>query len=339
MMKKISFPLITILLVSIIITLVGYNTLTLKKESEKYQELQNQYQNTSQSSHDASSNQTNSSKIKVYCIGDSLTLKNQSISYPSALAALTGFSVDTFGGMNDQTIDIAIRMGKTKIYCQNMTIPAKQTAIPLDIYDEDGDPLDVLKGSGQGMSQVSIDGISGVLKYDSQSQKHTFTRDEDGKETKISKLTQITAEFPKFDDQSIAVIFTGTYDPYSQNSIFRTITYQRAIINQLKTDKYIVVSLTSKRNFTIVDDMNRVLKQEHQDHFLDFRSYLLEHGLADAKISPTSVDQADLNKKYIPSSLLQEDLLNGNDKFNELLAQQIIEKMLELKYIDQNDLK
>ena len=121
--------------------------------------------------------------------------------------------------------------------------------------------------------------------------------------------------------------------------IFKTITYQRAIINQLKTKNYIVVSLTSKRRLPIVDDMNKVLKEEHKEHFLDFRDYLLNDGIKDAKITLTAQDKKDLQKGYIPSSFLQADMLNGNAKFNQLLAEQITKKMIDLKYINKNDIK
>ena len=143
-------------------------------------------------------------------------------------------------------------------------------------------------------------------------------------------MTQIKSEIPTFEKNNVAIIFTGTYDPQTQNGIFKTITYQRAIINQLKTKNYIVVSLTSKRRLPIVDDMNKVLKEEHKEHFLDFRDYLLNDGIKDAKITLTAQDKKDLQKG---------DMLNGNAKFNQLLAEQITKKMIDLKYINKNDIK
>lgn len=83
------------------------------------------------------------------------------------------------------------------------------------------------------------------------------------------------------------------------------ITYQRAILNQIKTQKYVVVSMTSKRQNNLVRDDNNVLKEEHKDHFLDFRTYLLTNGLKDANITATEQDQKDLTNSYIPSSLLK----------------------------------
>lgn len=323
-MKKTSFTLIVTLLICIIVTLVGYNELTIRKDSKKFQEINAKYQSQTTSI---------SNSISINCIGDSMLLGTGSSATPSMLANDTHMSVNSFGGKTDQSIDISIRLDKTKIYCQNIAIPETPEPVTLTIYDKDGEEMDVLKSTGTNFTKVEIAGISGKLKYDSQNKIHTFTRDQKGKETKITSLTQIFGDFPKFESNDIAIIFTGTYDKQQTNGIFRTITYQKAIINQLKTKKYIIVSLTSKRNMPIVKDNNDVLKKEYDDNFLDFRSYLLKDGLKDAGITPTSQDKKDLEQGYIPSSLLEKDLLHGNSTYHKLLTQQLIKKMKELKYI------
>ena len=52
-----------------------------------------------------------------------------------------------------------------------------------------------------------------------------------------------------------------------------------------------------------MNDMNQVLEENFNEHYLDFRSYLMENGLTDAGIEATEQDQADLSNRYIPSSL------------------------------------
>lgn len=332
-MKKISFINVTILLVCMIICLIGYNTLVIRNESEELKKIKNQ--NITEREEE----KTYATKTPtIYCIGDSLTIGQGASSYPTALSSLTGFSVNKIGGATDQTIDIAIKLGRIKIYTQNISIPNTVKTIPISLYDENGTKLDVLKGNLENYKNVEIDGISGVLSYHSGTHQHMFTRNEVGEEKKISSLTQITAQLPEIEENSIAIIFTGTYDPNINNGIFRTITYQRAILNQLKTKKYIVVSLTSKRVFPIVDDMNAVLKEEHGEHFLDFRSYLLKSGLKDANIIATDQDKTDLSQNYIPSSLLRDNK-NGNSQFNQLLTEQLVKKMIELEYINEDQLK
>lgn len=331
-MKKSTFILTIILLMSILVTLVGYNELVIRKESLHYQEL------NTQSQQDKKDDEKTTKSMTIHCIGDSLTLGSKKSSYPQALSSLGNFSVDKFGGNQDQTMDLSIRLGGTNIYVNNVTIPATPTPVDITIYDETNQEMNVLKGTGNNFSTVEIAGVAGKLDYDYERQIHTFTRTQKGDEITITSLTPIVSDIPQYDKNDIFIIFTGTYDPYVQNSIFQTITYQRNIISQLKTDKYIIVSLTSKRRFQICHDMNVVLQEEHQDHFLDFRTYLLEHGLEDAHLTPTPQDEQDLLNGYIPSSLLNNDQLNGNHYFNELLAQQLILKMIELGYIDQDQI-
>lgn len=324
-MKKVSFIGIVVLLLCMIICLIGYNSLTIKQEREKYKET-SQYNQEPEKKVESSKNSPT-----IYCLGDSLS------SYPTALSALTGLSVNKLGGSTDQTIDIAIKIGRIKIYTNDITIPASTDSVDLTLYDEDENELDVLKGELDNFSSVTIAGVEGTLSYNSEKDTHTFKRDEAGDEVSISSPTEITAEIPEFEDNKIAIIFTGTYDPNIENGIFRTITYQRAIINQLDTDKYIVVSLTDKNRFPIVRDMNSVLAEEHGEHFLDFRSYLLSDGLNDANITPTEEDTEAIDNGYIPPSFLKDET-HGNGKFNDLLAEQLLEKMIDLGYLTQDQL-
>lgn len=80
--------------------------------------------------------------------------------------------------------------------------------------------------------------------------------------------------------------------------------------------------------------MNKILQENFKEHYMDFRTYLLNSGLNDAGIEATTEDQSDLANRRIPSSLLDESKLNGNSQFNELLTNQLINKMKELNYIN-----
>ena len=324
-MKKTPFILIVTLLVCMIVTLIGYNALTIRKESQKFQEINSKYQSQTVS-------KTTSSAPSILCVGDSMLLGTGSSSTPQMLARQTDMSVESFGGSLDQSIDISIRLGKTKVYVDDITIPASPSSVEVELYNNDKEKLDVLKSTGSNFTKVEIANIPGKLKYDAKKKTHIFTRDQKGKEVKITSPTVIKADFPQF-KPDIVILFTGTYDKQGTNGIFKTITYQRAILNQLKAKKYIIVSLTSKRNMDIVKDNNNVLKEEYGKNFLDFRSYLLEDGLKDANITPTSQDKKDLAKNYIPTSLLQKDLLHGNSHYHELLSEQLMKKMKDLGYI------
>ena len=89
-------------------------------------------------------------------------------------------------------------MGKIKIYTNNITIPETVTPVNLKIYDKDNNVLNVLKGKGSNFTTVEIAGISGKLKYNATKKTHTFTRDQNGVEKVITKLTQIKSENSNF---------------------------------------------------------------------------------------------------------------------------------------------
>lgn len=275
-------------------------------------------------------------KTAVNCIGDSLTLGNENTSYPKALSA-KGFTVNSYGGSQDQSIDGAIRMHGYLIYCENITIPASANeSVDITIYSGEGEVLNVLKTSGHNYDSVTIDGISGTLRYDSDRDIHTFTRSEAGQEHRVSGKAEIIAsEYATINKEDITVIWLGTYDRYYSLSIYRTVAHIQEIINANGIERYIVIGLTSRRRFEIVDDMNRILQENFGEHYYDFRTYLLGSGLNDAGIEATGEDQSDLGSRRIPSSLLDESRLNGNSRFNELLANQLISKMKELGYISE----
>ena len=329
-MKNKLFILLIILLSTMIITLVGYNTLVTKENNEKYQKIKQE-----QAAEFVKLQQITNTKI--YCLGDSVTTGETS--YPTMLSTLTGFSIEELGSPKEQSIDLSIRLGKVKIYTKDIIIPETVTAVDLTIYDEDSDVLDVLKNEGTSFSNVTIAGIPGKLKYDAEKKVHSFIRTKAGQTKNITALTPITAKLPTFDEDKVAIIFTGTYDPDIVNGIFRTITYQRQMISSINTEKYIVVSITADEMFDDVKDMNNVLKEEHKEHFLDFRNYLLTEGVNDPKIATSDKDIRNLNQGIIPNSLLEEDGVQGNSYYNELLAKQLLNKMIELQYIDENILK
>lgn len=330
-MKKVSFSITVVVLLAIIIGLIGYDRLTTNQNAKKYQSEDKTTTVAKETTKKETTKKKNSQRI--YCIGDSFTLGSEFASYPLNLEGLTNSEVIKFGGNLDTTYDLSIRVGRTKIYANNITIPADKSAVDLVFYNEKWEQVEALKNSGSNFDEVTIQGIKGSLTYDSSRNIHTFTREKSGKALTLTALTQIEATLPEFNENDIVVIFSGNYDKQNNLDIYRTITYYRAILNQIKTQKYVIVSMTSKRQNNLVRDENNILKEEHKDHFLDFRTYLLTNGLKDANITATEQDQKDLANSYIPSSLLKEDKFTGNDTFNQLLANQVYQKLKDLQYI------
>lgn len=262
----------------------------------------------------------------IYCVGDSLTLgaANQT-SYPDYLKKNVDNSITTIADENINSAALAIKLGTLNTYVNNITIPADTTEVAITLLDDKGVQQMVISQSQTNIENCSIEGIEGTISYNEQTKALTFKRKNKGESVKITKLTQVQVTKPEIKENSIVILYTGSYEQSVGGSL---ITYQKEIIKAFNTDKYIVVSLTQNdRNET-----NNLLKETYGNHYLDFKAYLLEKGLSDANIQPTAKDQQNITNKNIPTSLLADEL-NGNSQYNELLAKQIIAKMQELGYL------
>ena len=297
-MKKVTFSITVVVLLAMIVGLIGYDRFSTSQNAKKYQSEEKTTTTTKEETTKTKTKKKKNSQ-RIYCIGDSFTLGSEFASYPLNLESLTNSEIIKFGGNQDTTFDLSIRVGRTKIFANNITIPGDKEAVDLTFYNEKGEQVEALKNSGSNFDEVTIQGIKGTLAYDSSRNIHTFTRDKSGKAVTLTAPTQIEATLPEFNENDIVIIFSGNYD--KQNNLVR--------------------------------DDNNILKEEHKDHFLDFRTYLLTNGLKDANITATEQDQKDLTNSYIPSSLLKEDKFAGNDTFNQLLANQVYQKLQELHYI------
>lgn len=322
MLKNIGYKISVVVLLSMILGLIGYNHYIENKNAES---LSKQKVTTSEELKPVK--KTNN----IIAIGDQFV--NGNINFTNTLATEANANVTQFGGISDTSIDVAIRAMAVNVYVNKITIPSSVSPVAITLYNQQGEALDALHGTGTNFDNVTINGIEGQLSYNQQDKKLYFARHDAGKETVINKLTQVEGKKVDFNANDSYVFFVGQNDPYYKGSIFKTINNINAIVKKYNITKYVVVSLTSKRHYDIVDDMNDVLKEEFKDHYLDFRTYLLTNGLKDAGIQPTKQDTTDIKQHKIPTSLLNQDLFTGNKSFNDLLAKQINEKMKTLGYL------
>lgn len=323
MLKNIGFKISVVVIVAMIVSLLGYDHYTEKKNAES---LSKEKVTTP-----TETKPENTKKNNIVAIGDGFV--NGQTNFIDALANNANANVTQFGGVNDTSTDVAIRANALNVYVNNITIPSSVSPVAVTLYNQQGEALDALHGKGTNFDNVTIGGIEGQLSYNQQDKKLYFARNDAGKETAITKLTQVEGKKVDFNANDSYVFFVGQNDPYYKGSIFKTINNINYIVKKYNINKYVVVSLTSKRHYHIVDDMNDVLKEEYKDHYLDFRTYLLTNGLKDAGIQPTKQDTTDITQHKIPTSLLNQDLFTGNKSFNDVLAKQINEKMKALGYL------
>lgn len=271
-------------------------------------------------------------KPRIICWGDSLTETiDQKTAYPDVLRTITGCEVINYGVNSENTAMIAMREGAIPVYTKATVIPRTCDMIPVFLETETGHSIFFLDYGDGGVNPCSIGDVEGTLTQINGS--YYFARLEEGDIVSIDDDT-LFSTFAMKDSRSddVLVIFTGTNDFPDSTTIYDIIDLQRQMIKAAKCEKYIVIGLTYREGIDEINNVNDILANEYEEHFLDIRSYILNYGLEDAGIEMTGQDRVNLAKGEIPSSL-RSDYVHGNKYFYELLAKQLKRKLEYLGYI------
>lgn len=126
----------------------------------------------------------------------------------------------------------------------------------------------------------------------------------------------------------VSVIWLGTNNSnYSGEQMVSEI--EETFINNLTTDKYIVVGLLTT-NYS--DEKNQAFVDGFGDHFLNIREYFLENMWTVSGLSATEDDNADLGSGMIPRSF-RVDQTHLNPTGGKIVATAIKEKLELMGYI------
>ena len=245
-------------------------------------------------------------------------------SYVTYLSQSLNANIKVIGDAKLTSSALLVKLGVTPVYIDKLSIPSTTTPTSIVFLDSDGKANNDLLECQGSIEKVTINGIEGTITYQHEGNTLVFTRNEPGEASVVNSptLLQINSEI---ESDSILILYTGAYEESIRGSLAN---YQNQIIRAFNTDKYIVVSLTQDNR----NETNQALKNTHGEHFLDFKNYLLTSGLNDLGIQPTPADQQNIAENKIPDSL-KADSINGNDKYSQLLSNQIIKKLTEMQYI------
>ena len=278
-----------------------------------------------------------SDKPRILCWGDSMTQ-----GYPAKLRPLAGVSVKNYSAGGDTAEHIAMKQGALPFYATPFTIPASNEPVKVVMVDENYQVVESIADLGNtGLSPITIAGVTGKLyhRYEGDGECYYFERTGAAtEEVKVNRLTRIVTSGMR--DQrtgDIHIIFSGPSNEYNYDEAYKLIETQERMIEDIGHDRYIIISLTSLYYMPQIWEFNEDLAEHYGEHFLDFRTYLLEHGFEDAGITPTEEDLADQAKGEIPACFRAndgEDMEHGNDIYNQLLAEQVYAKLLELGYLE-----
>ncbi len=297
-----------------------------------------------------------SDAIQIFCWGDSMTAGG----YPEELrdyAFAQGygnreFKVYNYGAGGDTAEHVAMKQGAMPMYVAPFKIPADKTPVRIYLYDENYELVVSLADLGtKGLSPVTIAGQKGQISYKYDEEKdeecYYFARQGTGKfeEVTVDRLTRVvTNGMTTPDTDDFHVIFTGPSNEYNYDEADKLIATQQRMVDDIGTDNYIIISLTSLYYMPQIWEFNADLAEYWGEHFLDFRTYAIEHGLEDAaaqglidldaRDEETKLkDEENIAKGEIPYSMLV-DKEHGNYIYNTLLGQQVYKKLVELGYIE-----
>ncbi|MGV2947505.1 SGNH/GDSL hydrolase family protein [Acinetobacter sp. AGC35] len=295
----------------------------------------------------------------IVCWGDSMTqgagATGGNAPYPQALQLLlnnAGISatVRNSGCGGETSFTIAARQGGNpmRLYAESGVIPASPTAVKIVMLDNNGKPIRPLVQKsgipGQDSSlwfDGAIAGIKGrlaIVKPNGASSAwdnanyYTFTRAEAGAEVILNRPTPFYLDFAEARRGDIAIIWTGQNNETPSEYI---IADNNAMINHLNTaiKRYLVIS----RPKPYLDLAAQISDEEklylaYGSRFINVRKYLIEYGLADAGITPTAQDTADIAAGLVPSSL-RSDGTHFNNAGYAVVAKIVFERLKQLGWV------
>lgn len=277
---------------------------------------------------------------RIVCWGDSLTFGEggDGTTFPGILAEKTNLEVYNYGVQGETAEQIGIRMGAFPMTVGSFEIPAEQIPVEVSLYHLEKDPI-MMRLGDCGINPCNIAGVEGVLAYDATEDKYYFTRKETGSvlwAEEGTKVETFAARDKKPSD--IVILFAGSNRAPDIEQVGELIETENQMLEYLGSDRYLVIGLTSLALVPDVVPINEALAAEFGEHFLDIRAYLLERGLVDAGVAPTSQDEDDLEAGEIPSSL-RVDIVHGNETFYRIIGEQVFEKLRELRYITEDEME
>ena len=228
---------------------------------------------------------------------------------------------------------------------EDLTIPAQMERVEIKLQSESGNPVYPLTGGDAGVNNVWLGGVEGTITIDSSaysynSYQYFFTRSEAGQEVYVPAGTVVkTAATDQYRDY-IHVVCIGTYG---------TFTNADELVQQTKTllsrqaknpERFIVLGLCSVDRSTYntysLDVIDTAMMQAFGNRYINVRKYLVEDGLADAGITPTSDDKLRMPQGMVPASFISTShAIELNGKAYTLIGKLVYDRMESLGYFDE----
>lgn len=281
------------------------------------------------------------SKPDVVCWGDSFTSQG----YPAMLAKISHRRAYNGGEGGESSLAIAARQGGNAYTINPTTIPASTEPVTVTFAHRPGWPLLQGAGNEKGMwtgSLATVRGTISLVRSTASIAHHatdyyTFTRSESGSAVTFSTPQAFVSDFAVKHRDDVAVYWIGRNDTEANGAK----DVESALTKMLRystNSRYVVLSVTNgfgegrgTQKYATISATNSMLSQKSGNHYLDVRRYLIDRGLADAGVTPTSQDLADIAADTVPSSL-RRGKVHLTATAYRLVAEQVAKKLSALGY-------
>ena len=295
----------------------------------------------------------------IVCWGDSMTsgagVTHLKYTYPAVLQTLmqnanSTATVRNSGCGGETSFTIAARQGGNpmRLYAENGVIPAAAAAVKMVMLDNNGKPIrplvqksgipgyqndlwfdGTIAGVHGRLTLVRPNGLSPV--WDS-ANYYTFTRTQSGTDVTLNRPAPFYLDFSEARREDIQIFWTGQNNETPSEYI---IADTKAMINHLKpaSKRYLVLSRPKPYlDLAAQQSDEEKLYLEYGSRFINVRKYLIDYGLADAGITPTSQDEVDIAAGVVPTSL-RVDSTHFNDAGYAVVANIVFKRLQQLGWI------
>lgn len=257
--------------------------------------------------------------------------------------------VVNMGAGRENTATVLGRSGVVPfVVSADFVIPAGTESVTLEILSENGSSVTPLIAGDGGINPVTIAGVQGILSRGSNAEEwnktfYAFTRLEAGEEVSVAKGTQITTAAADAYRDYVHIVWVGTYGEYTNPE--KLVSEVKTLLQRqnINTDRYLVIGpctyngkwIAASAVYTM-DSLDSAMLQAFGDRYINLRKYLIEDGLRDAGITPTTQDKRSIANGSVPNSFRSNASgadLNG--VAYELLGKLVFERMDRLGYLDE----
>ena len=272
-------------------------------------------------------------KEPVIFWGDSLThgaTDSYNNSYPKQLSDMTGLTFKNYGVSGEDVPTIMGRQGSQPFIVSPFTIPADTTQVEVTIKGNQGatvSPLKVSPTADKGINPCTINGVEGTLSRTGDT--FYFTRAEAGSSVEVKRPVPIITYASKNYKDNPFVIWMGQNGGYNNNDEELVEAFKLAT-EFSSSDKFLLMcGFDGTGDYR--ENSEKLMTRAFGRKFVNVREYLVNYGLDDLGISPTSDDTTNISNGQVPSSLRTDQTHLTTDAYG-LVAKLLYERGKELGY-------